>query len=92
MQEKYGLTVYIEPGEAVALNAGFLVAEVLDIQQENAIAILDTSAACHMPDVIEMPYRPSVLVSGEPGGEGPYLHLRRPDLPRRRHHRHLLLR
>ena len=67
MQETYGLTVYIEPGEAVALNAGFLVAEVLDIQQENAIAILDTSAACHMPDVIEMPYRPPVLGSGEPG-------------------------
>ena len=67
MQEKYGLTVYVEPGEAVALNAGFLVAEVLDIQQENAIAILDTSAACHMPDVIEMPYRPPVLGSGEPG-------------------------
>ena len=67
MQERYGLTVYVEPGEAVALNAGFLVAEVLDIQQENAIAILDTSAACHMPDVIEMPYRPPVLGSGEPG-------------------------
>ena len=67
MQQEYGLTVYIEPGEAVALNAGFLVAEVLDIQQENAIAILDTSAACHMPDVIEMPYRPPVLGSGEPG-------------------------
>lgn len=67
MQDKYGLTVYVEPGEAVALNAGFLVAEVLDIQQENAIAILDTSAACHMPDVIEMPYRPPVLGSGEPG-------------------------
>lgn len=67
MQERYGLTVYVEPGEAVALNAGFLVAEVLDIQQENAIALLDTSAACHMPDVIEMPYRPPVLGSGEPG-------------------------
>ena len=67
MQEKYGLTGYVEPGEAVALNAGFLVAEVLDIQPENAIAILDTSAACYMPDVIEMPYRPPVLGSGEPG-------------------------
>lgn len=65
MQEKYGLTVYVEPGEAVALNAGFLVSTVLDVQGENAI--LDTSAACHMPDVIEMPYRPPVLDSGEPG-------------------------
>ncbi len=65
MQEKYGLTVYVEPGEAVALNAGFLVSTVLDVQGENAI--LDTSAACHMPDVIEMPYRPPVLGSGEPG-------------------------
>ncbi len=65
MQEKYGLTVYIEPGEAVALNAGFLVSTVLDVQGGNVI--LDTSAACHMPDVIEMPYRPPVLGSGEPG-------------------------
>lgn len=61
MQEKYDLTVYIEPGEAVALNAGFLVAEVLDIVHNDIdIAILDTSAACHMPDVIEMPYQPRI--------------------------------
>lgn len=67
MQQKYGLTIYVEPGEAVALNAGFLVASVLDIQEQNGIAILDTSAACHMPDVIEMPYRPPVVGAGEPG-------------------------
>lgn len=67
MQEKYGLEVYLEPGEAVALNAGFLVTEVLDITENNIpIAILDTSAACHMPDVLEMPYRPPLLNSGMP--------------------------
>lgn len=70
MQEKYGLTVYLEPGEAVALNAGFLVTEVLEIQESDimtGIAILDTSAACHMPDVLEMPYRPPLRDSGLPG-------------------------
>lgn len=66
MQDKYDLKVYLEPGEAVALNAGFLVATVLEIQETNKIAILDTSAACHMPDVIEMPYRPPVIGAGEP--------------------------
>ena len=68
MQERYGLLVYIEPGEAVALQAGFLVATVLEIlPRDPAIAILDTSAACHMPDVIEMPYRPPVIGAGEAG-------------------------
>ena len=67
MQEKYGLTVYIEPGEAVALDAGVLVAEVLEIvSADTPVAILDTSAACHMPDVLEMPYRPPVLGASEP--------------------------
>lgn len=82
MQEGYGLTVYLEPGEAVALNAGFLVSSVLEIQgpaekrQQGfggnsvddglRIAILDTSAACHMPDVLEMPYRPPLQKSGQP--------------------------
>lgn len=65
MQEKYGLTVYLEPGEAVALNAGFLVSTVLEVQGANVI--LDTSAACHMPDVLEMPYRPPLQGSGQPG-------------------------
>lgn len=68
MQEKYGLTVYIEPGEAFALNAGYLVTEVLDITENDMpIAILDTSAACHMPDVLEMPYRPPLMDSGKAG-------------------------
>lgn len=72
IKEKYDLQVYLEPGEAVALNAGFLVAQVLEIiENDMSIAILDTSAACHMPDVLEMPYRPFILGSGE-AGDKPY--------------------
>ncbi|WP_346206739.1 carboxynorspermidine decarboxylase [Caldifermentibacillus hisashii] len=72
MQYTYGLEVYLEPGEAVALNAGYLVTTVLDtIKNGIDIAILDTSATCHMPDVLEMPYRPPLFESGEPG-EKPY--------------------
>ena len=58
-QQDWGVTVYLEPGEACALNAGFLLSRVLDVVQngDTTIAILDASAACHMPDVIEMPYR-----------------------------------
>ncbi|QUH28055.1 carboxynorspermidine decarboxylase [Vallitalea guaymasensis] len=64
MKNTYDLEVYLEPGEAVALNCGFLVSSVLDIIKNNMdIAILDTSAACHMPDVIEMPYRPHIIDS-----------------------------
>ncbi len=67
-QEKYNLEVYLEPGEAVVLNAGVLVGSVLDIvKNEKEIVILDTSASCHMPDVLEMPYRPEVLGSAEAG-------------------------
>lgn len=68
MREEYGLEVYLEPGEAVALNAGFLHTRVLEIQNRESgrIAILDTSAACHMPDVLEMPYRPPLQGSGCP--------------------------
>lgn len=65
-QEKYGLTVYLEPGEAIALDAGFLVSEVLEVMENGKeIAILDTSAACHMPDVLEMPYYPVILQDNE---------------------------
>ena len=61
MKKKYNLEIYIEPGEAVALNAGFMVSSVLDIVENGVnIAIMDTSAACHMPDVLEMPYTPKV--------------------------------
>ncbi|MBQ8633269.1 MAG: carboxynorspermidine decarboxylase [Lachnospiraceae bacterium] len=59
-KEKWQVEVYLEPGEAVALNAGYLATKVLDVVENNGIkiAILDASAACHMPDVIEMPYTP----------------------------------
>ncbi|MBE6838936.1 MAG: carboxynorspermidine decarboxylase [Ruminococcus sp.] len=68
VKEKYGVEVYLEPGEAVALNAGFLVTEVLEVMKNGMdIAILDTSAACHMPDVLEMPYRPNVIGAGKAG-------------------------
>jgi carboxynorspermidine decarboxylase len=72
MKDKYGVEVYLEPGEAVALNTGFLVSTVLDtIKNGMDIAILDTTAACHMPDVLEMPYRPNIIDAGEPN-ELPY--------------------
>lgn len=67
-KDKYSIDIYLEPGEAIALNTGFLVARVLDIVDNNMqIAILDTSAACHMPDVLEMPYRPNIIGAGMPG-------------------------
>ena len=68
VRDRYGVQVYLEPGEAVALNAGVLIASVLDIvQADMPIAILDASAACHMPDVLEMPYRPEVFGAGAAG-------------------------
>ena len=69
VMEKYHVQVYLEPGEAVALNAGYLVTEVLDVLRNGdfRLAILDMSAACHTPDVIEMPYRPPLRNSGNPG-------------------------
>jgi len=67
IQKRYGVQVYLEPGEAVALNAGVMVATVLDIiHNDMPIAILDTSAAAHMPDVLEMPYRPEIVGAGRP--------------------------
>ena len=68
LRDGYDLRVYIEPGEAVALDAGYLVTEVRDVlENDMKLAIVDTSAACHMPDVIEMPYRPYIIDSGLPG-------------------------
>ncbi|MGV1097988.1 carboxynorspermidine decarboxylase [Thiovibrio sp. JS02] len=68
IQDKYGVQVYLEPGEAVGLNIGVLVTRVLDIvRNEVDIAILDISATAHMPDVLEMPYRPVLFGAGEPG-------------------------
>ncbi|MGI5962502.1 MAG: carboxynorspermidine decarboxylase [Lawsonibacter sp.] len=65
LKERYGVEVYLEPGEAVVLNAGFLVTSVLEVvHNDMEIAILDTSAACHMPDVLEMPYRPPLQGAG----------------------------
>ena len=67
-RKKYNVKIYLEPGEAVVLNAGVLVASVLDIVHNKIdIAILDTSAATHMPDVLEMPYKPGIEGAGEPG-------------------------
>ena len=72
-QEEWKVEVYLEPGEAWALNAGFLLTSVLDVLKngDTQIAIVDASAACHMPDVLEMPYRPPLKGSGLPG-EKPY--------------------
>lgn len=68
VQEKYNVKVYLEPGEATALNTGYLVAQVLELSENGMnLAILDTSAACHMPDVLEMPYRPEIIGAGGSG-------------------------
>lgn len=65
---KYGVEVYLEPGEAIAIGTGVLVGEVLDVvRNEMEIAILDVSATCHMPDVLEMPYRPDITGGFDPG-------------------------
>ena len=68
-QADWGVTVYLEPGEACALNAGYFLTRVLDVVQngDTTVAILDASAACHAPDVIEMPYRPPLLFAADPG-------------------------
>jgi len=68
IREKYGVTVYLEPGEAIALNAGWLDTTVMDIVDNDIkTLVLDASAACHMPDVLEMPYRPPLKDAGEWG-------------------------
>lgn len=71
-RKRWDVEVYLEPGEAVALNAGYLVASVLDvIDGDPPTAILDTSATAHMPDVLEMPYRPTIIGAGPTvGGSG----------------------
>lgn len=66
-QDRYGVQVYLEPGEAIAIRTGVLVASVLDIVENDGLnAILDASATAHMPDVLEMPYRPEIQGAGEP--------------------------
>ena len=68
IRQQYGVEVYLEPGEAVALDAGYLVTEVMDkVRNDMEILILDASAACHMPDVLEMPYRPPLRGGYQPG-------------------------
>ena len=68
IRDTHGVEVYLEPGEAIALNAGYLVTEVMDIVENGlSVLILDASAACHMPDVLEMPYRPPLKDSGNAG-------------------------
>lgn len=65
---KWHVPIYLEPGEAVALGAGVLVTQVMDTFHNGMnLAILDTSATAHMPDVLEMPYRPMIVDAGEPG-------------------------
>lgn len=67
LKNTYHVQIYVEPGEAVALNTGYLVSEVVDLLYNGMnIAILDASAACHMPDVLEMPYRPQITGAGLP--------------------------
>lgn len=67
-RDRYGAQIYLEPGEAVALNAGWLTTTVLDVvDADMPVAVLDVSAACHMPDVLEMPYRPEVFYRGAAG-------------------------
>lgn len=67
-QRRHGVQLYLEPGEAIAINTGVLVAEVLDLPWNGMpLAILDTSATCHMPDTLEMPYRAQVLNAGNAG-------------------------
>lgn len=67
LEKRFGLDVYLEPGEAIAWNAGVLIATVLDVTTNDVpTAILDTSATAHMPDVLEMPYRPRIVGAGGP--------------------------
>ena len=67
-KQRHGVEVYLEPGEAIAIRTGVLVATVLDVVQNGMpLAILDTSATAHMPDTLEMPYRPEIVGAGEPG-------------------------
>ncbi len=92
-REKYDVEVYLEPGEAIAIGTGILVGEVLDVvHNEMDIAILDVSATCHMPDILEMPYRPAITGGFAAGVKDTYLPPRRAVLPGRRHHRRLVLR
>lgn len=77
LRQTYGIEVYLEPGEAVALQTGYLVCTVIDLftSDDRQIAVLDTSATAHMPDVLEMPYRPEIIGAGVPGAKSHNYHL-----------------
>ena len=93
LRNKYGLEIYLEPGEAIALHTGYLVCTVLDTLRNGMdLAILDTSAACHMPDVLEMPYRPPAARRRQAQGKALHLPSGRPHLPGRGRDRRLFLR
>ncbi|MEZ5851474.1 MAG: carboxynorspermidine decarboxylase [Hyphomicrobiaceae bacterium] len=65
---EFGVEVVLEPGAGIVVDTGYLVATVIGIHHnEKDIAILDTSASCHMPDVLEVPYTPDIVGAGEPG-------------------------
>ena len=71
LRTRFGVEVYLEPGEAVAINSGILVGEILDVTENTMpLAITDISATCHMPDVLEAPYRPDLL--GEVDDKDPH--------------------
>ena len=90
---KRKLQVYLEPGEAIAYHSGVLVAEVLDVMHNGMpIAVLDTSATCHMPDTLEMPYRAQIIGAGEAGAQRIPTSSGRPVPPRGRRHRRLFVR
>ena len=76
-RQQYKVDVYLEPGEAIALHTGVLVSTVLDIADSDTgqIAIVDTSATCHMPDVLEMPYRPNIMGAGSPNEKANNYHI-----------------
>ena len=85
-RRRHGVEVFLEPGEAIGLNAGVLIASVLDIvENDGPIAILDTSATAHMPDVLEMPYRPQVRNAAGARQAGPHVSSWRSELSRGRH-------
>lgn len=68
IRERYGITVYLEPGEAIAIGTGILMSRVVDtVRNGMDIGILDVSVTCHMPDCLEMPYRPEIRGAGNPG-------------------------
>lgn len=68
VRQRYGVQVYLEPGEAAVIHSGVLVSEVLDLPRNTLnLAIMDSSATCHMPDTLEMPYRAEIFLGQQKG-------------------------